>query len=76
MNIDEAWLSDSLLTVLSREQMDDESRAGVRRARYVPGCPSKCYRGMATVLSIVVDGMRQGLSVDQVIDEVDQGLKD
>jgi hypothetical protein len=75
MNIDHAWLNDDQLTRISQRDIDQDTRAGVWRSRYVEDCPSECYRGSATVLSIVVEGMRQGLEANHMSNEVDHGLK-
>jgi len=66
MNIDQAWLSDEAMAQISYGPVDPQMRASIWRGRYVDDCPSECYRGAATMLSLLVEEMDQSLNASSL----------
>jgi hypothetical protein len=74
MNIEQAWLPDSRLAAISRRPLALQARSRWQ-SRYVPSCPSECYRGAATVMTLIIDGLRRGQRMDDLVDEIDRSLQ-
>lgn len=75
MNIDQSWLKNNQLASLGARPLPEELRRAVWRSKYVPTCPSECYRGSATVLYTFLNGLQQGAGVNATLDEIDRSLR-
>lgn len=82
MNIDNCWLADDQLAYISTQQPSTSWGAELIGTtwpkRYPTLLSSETYRGCATVLSLLLSLMHQGISVRQIqmlVENLDQSLK-